>query len=128
MSSFGIGASPPRGCPVDDAALLRALLGSPGLTTGEREAFAGMQARLGRWSALTERQRIWAQGVGARLGLAGVQAPAQSLGKAPGRQAWDPGKGTRRMSGGKLEVYVEKLSAELRELERARKRRKAAAT
>ena len=112
---------------MDDGTLLRALLGAPGLTTGEREAFAGMQARLGRWSALTDRQRAWGQEVGARLALPGVSAPPVPVGRRPGRAAWDPSKRTGRTSGRKLERYAAELSAEIQDHERAQARRKARA-
>ena len=107
---------------MDDAALLAGLLSAAGLVDVERDAFAGMLARLRRWTALTEPQRSWAQTVAARVGLAGVQAPAEPLGKAPSRAAWDPSGKTRRMTTGKLERYAAELSREIRAVGRRRVR------
>lgn len=111
---------------MDDAALLRGLLGAEGLTTGEHSAFLGMQRNLRRWSALTDRQRRWAQEVGARLALPGVQAPAEPIGRAKPRAAWDPIRKTRRMSASKLEAFAAELSADIRKIEKAQTKRRRA--
>lgn len=112
---------------MDDAALLRGLLGAEGLTAPERGAFALMQDKLTRWSALTDRQRRWAQEVGARLALPGVQAPGEALGKAKPRATWDPSKKTRRMGTSKLEAMAAELSAEIQQIEKAQAKRRARA-
>lgn len=53
--------------------------GGPSLYPREREAFGRMLAdmREGRFRALSYRQRAWAQEVGARVGIPGVEAPGE---------------------------------------------------